>query len=110
MSVRLNRFIECIVFFVLLPGVITCAVRGSHVDIRVRLSIAGKLLNYTGIFLLLLGLIFIAERVSAAFTSGRVSQILQQQQDGHPCAAIGNAELQAECIKSAEDAAERGGR
>lgn len=101
---RLRNALEWAILLFLVPGVITMVVRGSHVDIRVRLCRAARMLNYTGIGLLLLGLMFCAQRVVTAFTSGRVAQVIEQARQGHPCAAIGDPPAQAECIKAVKDA------
>lgn len=106
MTPRIVRILEWTSLLVLLPGVITLSMRGSVVDITVRLNRMGRFLELAGLVLIGLGVAFAGMRVVTAFATGRVAQIVEQQKHDHPCSAIYDSALQQECLRSLKAAVE----
>jgi hypothetical protein len=57
-------------------GAITTTVRGSHIEVHVRLARIGRRMHYALIFVVGSLMLWVGTEIVTAFTSGRVAEIL----------------------------------
>jgi len=78
-------------------GRIVTRVRGSHVDVTVKLARGGRMLTLAIAGLILALATVVGLNIYTAFATGRVKQILDRNAGAH-CAAIGDPVAAAECL------------